>query len=192
VGSGDYGYADYSPDAYKYQNEMTMTQTVATAQMLGQRFSQAAPFLMVITAPPENGAFKTDFYNLIVAACRGAPAAKCSIEPAPDPTEIDTGIPKPQFAGIVIHHRPKDSADIIINIIMQTLDCFMMHKSESIPDRIARLNDANNPNFYWFEIGRGSPWKKEEFAERFRVFLPRLLGSDGGDPARFQSARSAE
>ncbi len=148
------------PTPYQYRNEMTINEVMEMVRQLNGLFKQDAPLTFVITAPPESSSFSSDFYALVVAACQLAGNSSCTIEPAPDPRiEIDTGIPSPEYPGIVIHHEPTSPSDVISTNYMWALGRFVARKSSHIPDGIARLNINHNPHFYWFELGPGCPWK---------------------------------
>jgi len=150
-----------SPAPYQYRNEMSLKTTFNVIQTLGRFFKQISPLTIVVTAPPDNAAYKEDFYELILAACRQSDVT-CTIEPAPDTTvEVDSGIPDPQYPGVVIHHEPASNVDVMNNPFMISLGCFIVKKSSHIPAAIAALNDTHNKNFYWFELGHGSPWKPD-------------------------------
>ncbi len=141
---------------------MSLKETAGTIERLARLFNQIPSLTAVITAPPENREFHDDFEALIFAACRAAPSANCTIEPAPDPNlDVDSGIPDPDFAGLVIHHAPKSVSDVIVNNMLPVLNCLNAKKSPKMPDAIERLNVNGVPNFYWFEIGRGSPWRTD-------------------------------
>ncbi|SIO55904.1 hypothetical protein SAMN05443247_08152 [Bradyrhizobium erythrophlei] len=148
------------PTGMQYRNEMSLKAALATSAKLAMLFSAIPGMTFVITAPPENELFKNDFYALIVATCQREPSAKCIIEPAPDPkVDIDAGIPDPQYPGIVIHHAPATPySDSMVDSFMYALGCFHLKKSSRVPESIARLNIGKTPNFYWFELGNGSPW----------------------------------
>jgi len=144
---------------YQYQNAMSIDDTFATAVRLSPIFSEFRTTI-VITAPQDNASFKTDFEALIVAACTWNGNRSCTIEPAPaDLTaDLDSGVAaSPTFSGIVVHHEP--SADsVAAKNFLGPLGCFTLHTSDKIPEAIARLNVDQMHNFFWFELGSGSPW----------------------------------
>jgi hypothetical protein len=146
----------------QYRNAMTVNEVIEMVKQLHGLFMLNAPLTFVITAPPEVDCAVTlqgDFYALIAAACLWGGGSLCTIEPAPDPrTEIDTGIPSPEYAGVVIHHVPDSPSDVIIMSYARALGRFIVHKSSHIPDGIARLNRTHNPRFFWFQLGPGCPW----------------------------------
>jgi hypothetical protein len=73
-----------------------------------------------------------------VAACQSQPTSQpCLIEPAPNPqTELDTGIPAPQYPGIVIH--TDDSLPQLTGTMLRMYleGCFIIHKSPNVPNGI--------------------------------------------------------
>ncbi len=148
---------------YQYRNEMTVGEVMEMVKQLHGLFKQRGHLTFVITFAREDApsaAFQGEFNALIVAACQWEGDSLCIIEPAPDPrTDIDTGIPSPEYPGVVIHHVPESPSDGIITNIAWALGRFIVRKTAHVPDGIARLNVGQGPHFYWFELGPGCPWR---------------------------------
>ena len=154
------------PTIYKYKNQMNIQNSLETTRMLGLYFDAISPITMVITAPSDNEAFKDDFYSIIVAACHMSPTTRCLVEPVPDPKlDVDSDIPDPEYSGIVIHHKSLGPNDVTINNIVRVFGCFKIKMGAHIPNGISQLNVDHLQNFYWFELGHGSPWNPDRECE---------------------------
>ena len=124
--------------SYEYRNEMNIENSARTIGALKKIF-KGRKITMTITA--QDYWFQRDFYAMILASCE-APG-DCLIEPPPKfDTEIDTVIAPPKYSGIVVHHKPVNDK-IVENLMAALGGCFIVHKSESLPDRIAQLNVNN-------------------------------------------------
>jgi hypothetical protein len=156
-------------EPYVYRNNLTTPQLLGIIGQLHNLLSkQRPPLTFVFTSPKENSRFKDDFYAMVVMACQNLPPeAFCLIEPAPDPeVELNTGIPAAKNSGIVIH--TDDGIPQLTGTMLRLyLDgCFIIRKSQYIPDGIKRLNPRPESKLVWFEIGPGSPWNKAGNCQR--------------------------
>jgi hypothetical protein len=141
----------------EYRNQLSLLQTTNLTYRLSKLFEQNRPLVFVITAPLGSGAFELDFNVLIREACQRAGNSACMILYPLDPNHAaDTGIPEPQYPGIVIHTLGVRPLGTMLSQLLG--GAYIVRTSEHIPEQIRVRNPTKVENgLVWFELGKGNP-----------------------------------